>query len=1037
MRLSKYVCLGTLAVVWCTGSASAGTLTVCASGCAYTDLQLAINAAQPGDTILLRAGETFTGHYVLPVKTNTTGAFITIRSDAPDSSLPSASTRLIPPGRSGANVQQSALARLRGKGDRSTNTPVLQTNPGAHHYRFQFLDVDGIGQEGWGTLVGVGTAGAAQSTLSAVPYTIEFDRVYIHGHPVKGQKRCLALNGRDVTVRNSYISDCASFSSDSQAVGGWNGPGPFKIINNYLEGSGENIYFGGGDPSIPNLVPSDIEIRSNHVSKPLAWRDPLLRPPASSPGAAALAGSGALAAGTHYFKLVALLDSQAEVAVSTPSPERSVAVSTSSSAVRLTWSAVARADRYRIYRGTSSGGQNRYMETPPGATTFTYTGTGELSGTPPSAGTKWTVKNLLELKNAQRVTIDGNLFEHNWLAGQTGYAILLKSWNQDGTAPWSVVRDVTFTRNVVRHVASGINLLGYGNGYPTQQMRNVTIANNLFYDVDGSRWGGDGHFLIFGNTPANVTVDHNTILHGGMVVSPYGNPTYGFRFTNNLARHNLYGIKGDSRASGTATLSTYVPDAVVQRNVLAGGNASQYPPGNLFPAVSEFMAQFVSAASDDYRLVSGSSYRGGGTDGRDLGADFASLSAAFAAVGGSTSGGGSPPPPPPPPPGGTTPAPDIVLYASDATRLAGNWTRAADSSGAGGQKLQSADRGWSTADVPRAAPADYVEAQFTPQANRDYRLWLRLRATGDSKWNESVWVQFSGAVDGSGRPVWPIGSTSALLVNLERCSACGVSGWGWQNRAYWKSDNPVVRFATASTQTIRIQTREDGVAIDQIVLSPVTYFSSAPGTATRDATIVAKGSTGGGTTDPPIAGDVVLYSAQVIRTAGNWSRVSDASAAGGQQMSSADRGWSTTSVPLAAPADYFEVSFTAEANREYRLWLRLKATGNSKWNESVWVQFSGATDRNGTAKWRIGSTSALLVNLEDCSACGVSGWGWQDNAYWVSDSSIVKFPTGGTQTLRIQTREDGVTIDQIVLSPGTYLASAPGPVKNDGTIVPR
>src|SRR5262249_52326976 len=46
------------------------------------------------------------------------------------------------------------------------------------------------------------------------------------------------------------------------------------------------------------------------------------------------------------------------------------------------------------------------------------------------------------------------------------------------------------------------------------------------------------------------------------------------------------------------------------------------------------------------------------------------------------------------------------------------------------------------------------------------------------------------------------------------------------------------------------------------------------------------------------------------------------------------------------------------------------------------------------------------------------------------------FQSTGTHTIRIQAREDGVSIDQIVLSPGTYLSSSPGALKNDNTILP-
>jgi hypothetical protein len=375
-----------------------------------------------------------------------------------------------------------------------------------------------------------------------------------------------------------------------------------------------------------------------------------------------------------------------------------------------------------------------------------------------------------------------------------------------------------------------------------------------------------------------------------------------------------------------------------------------------------------------------------------------------------------------------------VLHASDVSRIAGNWARVSSGSGAGGQAMQSTDRGWSSSDAPRSAPADYFEAQFTPEANRAYRVWLRLRAASDSKWNESVWVQFSGASDGSGAPRWPIGTASALLVNLEACSGCGVSAWGWQNHAYWLSDEAIVRFAYGTTQTIRVQTREDGVSIDQIVLSPVTYFDTAPGRATNDTTILSKTST---PAPPPTGGDIVLNASDASRLTGNWARVSSSTGAGGQSLQSADRGWSAPDAALVSPADYFEMSFTPEAGRAYRLWVRMRAANDSRWNESVWVQFSGAVNANGGALWRTGSTSALLVNLENCSECGVSRWGWQDNAWWLGDSSVVRFASSTTQTIRIQTREDGVEIDQVVLSPVTYFTNAPGTPTNDTVIVPK
>ena len=170
---------------------------------------------------------------------------------------------------------------------------------------------------------------------------------------------------------------------------------------------------------------------------------------------------------------------------------------------------------------------------------------------------------------------------------------------------------------------------------------------------------------------------------------------------------------------------------------------------------------------------------------------------------------------------------------------------------------------------------------------------------------------------------------------------------------------------------------------------------------------------------------------------GNWARVPSTTGAGGQKVSSVDRGWASANAPLASPSDYFEASFNASAGVPYRVWLRLRATGDSRYNESVWVQFSNAVTATGAALWRVGSTSALLVNLENCSGCGVSGWGWQDNAYWLETSSVVRFAASGSQTIRVQTREDGVDVDQIVLSPATYASVPPGGLRDDATIVPK
>ena len=231
------------------------TINVAAGG----DLQAALHAAQPGDEVVLEAGATYSGNFILPRKSGT--GWITVRSSALGG-LPPEGSRITP-------RSQSLLPRLVAPNP----MPVLQTAAGAHHYRLVGLEITMPATARLSySLVNLGSAGRDQSTLASVPTDIVLDRVYVHGHPTLDFQRCIALNSARTAIIDSYISECHSRGHDSQAIGGWNGPGPYKIVNNYLEGAGENVMFGGATMHIPGMVPSDIEVRRNHFYKPLAWK---------------------------------------------------------------------------------------------------------------------------------------------------------------------------------------------------------------------------------------------------------------------------------------------------------------------------------------------------------------------------------------------------------------------------------------------------------------------------------------------------------------------------------------------------------------------------------------------------------------------------------------------------------------------------------------------------------------------------------------------------------------------------------------------
>jgi endonuclease/exonuclease/phosphatase family metal-dependent hydrolase len=176
--------------------------------------------------------------------------------------------------------------------------------------------------------------------------------------------------------------------------------------------------------------------------------------------------------------------------------------------------------------------------------------------------------------------------------------------------------------------------------------------------------------------------------------------------------------------------------------------------------------------------------------------------------------------------------------------------------------------------------------------------------------------------------------------------------------------------------------------------------------------------------------DVVLYASKAPVKSGTWAVVADSSAAGGYAIGNPNLGAAKLTTPLASPKNYFQLTFPAHSGKAYHLWIRARSLNNATSNDSVYVQFSDSVNSSNSAIYRIGTTSAVPVVLQACSGATIQGWGWTDNG-WCGLGSAIYFQNTGTHTIRVQVREDGLSIDQIVLSPQTYLSTAPGKTAND------
>jgi hypothetical protein len=469
-------------------------------------LQAALNAAQPGDELVLAAGAVFTGNFVLPARA--CPAWIVVRGE----------TVPVSPGQRLRPSLAGPLPKLR----TPNGQPVLAAAPGACKWRVVALELTNVSplpvEEQYG-LVTLGDGDGAAPSADIV-----LDRVYIHGATADANvRRGVALNGVRQAVVDSWVADIHSRGTDSQAIAGWGGAGPYLIRNNYLEGAGENVIFGGSDPAVDGLVPSDIEIVGNHFFKPLSWK-----------------------------------------------------------------------------------------------------------------GGPWQVKNLFELKNGQRVLVEGNVFQNNWAASQDGWAFIWASLNQGGGyGAWTVVRDVTFRYNRVDNVEAGFNLAERYDASAVSSSR-FTIVHNLMTNVGFADSGElDRLFLVSGGL-ADVTIEHNTgfapraYLQFGDVEGAT-KPRLSFR--NNLGGDARYAFNSP-RGDGAAMFSAYgVPLANVAGNCVVTPDGYYMPAGSIYPAtLAEAALVSPTGFTGDYRLAPTSPCRGRATDGTNPGADVAAIARATASV---------------------------------------------------------------------------------------------------------------------------------------------------------------------------------------------------------------------------------------------------------------------------------------------------------------------------------------------------------------------------------------------------------------------
>ena len=526
------------------------------------ELGRAIEKAACGDTIRLQAGAEFSGNFKLPAKSCDDAHWIVLRTSAADSDLPAEGTRLTPcyagvaslPARPryACSSASNLMAKIVFEGKGSGPLTFLE---GANHYRLMGVEITR------------GSPGATIYNLVSFPPDkltdhIILDRVWIHGTAQDETVRGIFLgSSRHVAVVDSYFSDfhCNAMGTctDSQAINGGIGGlemGPYKIVNNYLEAAGENILFGGGGA---NNSPMDIEVRRNHMFKPMTWHK-------DDPGFV-----------------------------------------------------------------------------------------GGASGKP------FLVKNLFELKNAQRLLLEGNVLENTWGGfSQAGFAILLTAKNQNNRCPACKVADVTIRFNRIAHAASGFQIATSlsATGGASSGTERISIHDVILDDLGGRTYQGLGVLAqVTSGDPLlhDVSFDHVTGFppHALFIIGArtQGGRMNNFKFTNNLVGSGPIDIVPEGGGQGNCSfqaarqgpsgvLNNCFDNFTFSHNVIVGSRGG-WPNGNSYPSdhgaagvmgFREGRYQLCREKNGDCKKPSLAARAA--ADGKDLGADVEAVFSATKGV---------------------------------------------------------------------------------------------------------------------------------------------------------------------------------------------------------------------------------------------------------------------------------------------------------------------------------------------------------------------------------------------------------------------
>lgn len=160
------------------------------------------------------------------------------------------------------------MAVIRGTGS-SGAVITVANGPGAGYVKLFGIAVRACPPTGNCDLVMVGTD--TETDVANMASFVSLRQLLVLGDPVFGSRRGVRIEGRHITLTQSWCQDIFIAGQDTQCVASNRGGRFVDVGFNYLAAASENIMLGGAPIPNADLVPQDWNIHDVILHKPLRW----------------------------------------------------------------------------------------------------------------------------------------------------------------------------------------------------------------------------------------------------------------------------------------------------------------------------------------------------------------------------------------------------------------------------------------------------------------------------------------------------------------------------------------------------------------------------------------------------------------------------------------------------------------------------------------------------------------------------------------------------------------------------------------------